>query len=210
MLTIKIASIALIGIVMLSATSITAFATEPVNAVGADSSQLIYTKQTPNPESTQDIKLENITRIIAEYNPELHSELVGIIAEHDEFHRNATASQVEHQEIRELEVAAIIESAEAGEITRAEAYLAFEQMKAETAEITAALQTIKANKTQEDGQLKALIKAIGNEIIDEFSSESPDIDTLNRLFTEFVQYQQLHLEIDYRYQAQIDELLGTS
>ncbi len=216
MFTKKIASLALAALMVIGGTGVTAFAAEPDSSVDTTPVQILNvgTFNMPtvefaaDPDSTQEEKLEVLTQIALQFNLELHAELVSITAEHDQFHQDATASQEANQASRELEVSAIIAASEAGEITKVEAKKALEQMKAETAETIEALGVIKATKTQEDGQLKGSSSALGAELIAEFSSETPDTAVINELLTQLVENQRVHLEIDYKYQAQIDELLG--
>lgn len=218
MLKSKIASLALAGLMTVGGTSVTAFAAEPADAIditlvqiqNADGKSMLATDFVANPDSTQEIKLEVLTKIVAEYNSDLYAELLDITAQHEQFHMDATATQEENQASKELEVATIVESAKSGEITNAVAKEILDQMKIETAAIMEDLATIKSTKAQEDGQLKADSKTLGADLITEFSSENPDVVVINELLEELVSNQKTHLDIDYKYQAQIDELLAAN
>lgn len=211
MLKTRIASLALASVLVLGGT-ITASATSaditPAQIMDTDTFSIPTAEFAADPDSTQEEKLEVLTEIVLQYNPELHAELVSILEEHEQFHLDATASQEANQASRELEVSTIVAAFKAGELTKVEAKTALGQLKAETEEMMEALGVIKAAKTKEDGRLKGASSALGAELIAEFSSETPDTAVINDLLVQLVENQSIHLEIDYKYQAQIDELLG--
>ncbi len=204
----KIAMLVLALVMVIGGTCVTAFGAD--SDLSEEHNYLQLMKFAVDDESTQEEKLEVLTLIVAEHNSELHAELVAITNEHDIFHQEATASQEANQANRKLEVFTIMAALEAGDISKAQAKKALTDFKTEMAELSEALGEIKSNKTKEDGQLKAASRALGAELIAEFSKESPETAVINELLVALVDNQRVHLEIDYRYQAQIDELLGLS